>query len=58
MTNEVELEYGPVYIAARSCKYRFSDGTFIRLTEGVSPPDLTEAQLAELKKHNRVKEVK
>lgn len=47
----------PLYVAIWNGKYRFSDGTTIRLTEGVSPL-VTEAQLDELIKHKRVKEVK
>lgn len=48
----------PVYVATRTLKYRFSDGTIIRLTDGVSPLDLTEAQTKELKASKRIREVK
>lgn len=46
-----------VYVSTFTGKYRFSDGTSIRMAVGVSP-QVTEAQLKELKKYNRVKEVK
>lgn len=45
-----------VFVANCNCKYRFSDGTIIRLTDGVSPP-VTEAQLEELKTYDHVREV-
>jgi hypothetical protein len=46
-----------VYVSTFTGKYRFRDGTIISMTVGVSP-QVTEAQLSELKKYNRVKEVK
>lgn len=49
----------PVFIATCTCKYRFRcDGTLLQLVEGVSPLELTEARLNELKRYHRVKEVK
>jgi hypothetical protein len=46
-----------VFVANCNVKYRFSDGTIVRLTDGVSPL-VAEAQLKELKTYNRVREVK
>lgn len=49
----------PVHVAAGSFRYRFlCDGTSIALSEGVSPQGLTEAQLRELIRYKRVREVK
>ena len=47
----------PVYVATGTTRYRFSDGTTVLLEEGVSP-QVTEAQLKELKRFNRAREVK
>lgn len=52
-----EAKIEQVFVANCNVKYRFSDGTIIRLTDGVSP-QVTEAQLKELKTYNRVEEVK
>ncbi len=49
----------PVYVATGSFRYRFlCDGTSIALEAGVSPQGLTEAQLRELIRYKRVREVK
>jgi hypothetical protein len=49
----------PVYVATSTCTYRFKcDGTTKRLTKGVSPQDMTEAQKRELLKFDRIREVK
>lgn len=46
-----------VYVSTGSSRYRFSDGTTVLLEEGVSPR-VTEAQMKELIKFKRVREVK
>jgi hypothetical protein len=48
-----------LFLATSTCKYRFRcDGTFTMLIKNVSPLGLTEAQLEELLKFHRIKEVK
>jgi hypothetical protein len=48
-----------IYVATASTRYKFlCDGTTCLLQVGVSPTGLTEAQTRELKKFNRIEEVK
>jgi hypothetical protein len=47
----------PVYVATGSFLYRFKDGTYLRLQEGVKV-DVTGPRLQELKKFKHVREVK
>jgi hypothetical protein len=53
---EVEKK-GPVYVATGSFRYRFKDGSYLRLQEGVAIPDVGPGHLKELKKYKHVKEV-
>ncbi len=52
------VEPDPVFIATGSFIYRFKDGTYLRLREGVAVLGVEPGHMKELKKHGHVREVR